>query len=145
MRSRADAVKSVETKGFNPGLIVLLITGGLLSVFLVGNYVLYIYAQKTLPPKKKKPVSKKKIKRERMKQGISAPGDGSAIRIIHSGGFKGRSLRRATPTHSFIMLLLQGREGSLHYHAIRNSVDDWHDSAFNHAKNLHSVATNLTV
>lgn len=71
----ADAVKSVETKGFNPGLVVLLIIGGLLSVFLVGNYVLYIYAQKTIPPKKKKPVSKKKIKRERMKQGVSAPGE----------------------------------------------------------------------
>ncbi|GAB2211003.1 hypothetical protein Droror1_Dr00016293 [Drosera rotundifolia] len=75
LRGTADAVKSVETKGFNLGLIVLLIIGGLLFVFLVGNYVLYIYAQKTLPPKKKKSVSKKKIKRERIKQGVSALGE----------------------------------------------------------------------
>ncbi|CAK9164807.1 unnamed protein product [Ilex paraguariensis] len=74
-----DRVKSVvhngEGKGFNPGLIVLLVVGGLLLTFLVGNYVLYMYAQKTLPPKKKKPVSKKKIKREKLKQGVSAPGE----------------------------------------------------------------------
>ncbi|RWV95205.1 hypothetical protein GW17_00042184 [Ensete ventricosum] len=30
---------------------------------------------KTLPPKKKKPVSKKKLKREKLKQGVSAPGE----------------------------------------------------------------------
>jgi len=54
---------------------VLLIVGGLLLAFLVGNYALYLYAQKTLPPKKKKPISKKKLKRERMRQGVSAPGE----------------------------------------------------------------------
>jgi len=43
--------------------------------FLVGNFVLYTYAQKTLPPRKKKPVSKKKMKKERLKQGVSAPGE----------------------------------------------------------------------
>ncbi|CDP06720.1 unnamed protein product [Coffea canephora] len=64
-----------EAKGFNPGLIVLLLVGGLILAFLVGNYFLYMYAQKTLPPKKKKPVSKKKMKRERLKQGVSAPGE----------------------------------------------------------------------
>lgn len=68
-------VDDVEAKGFNPGLIVLLVVGGLVLTFLIGNYVLYLYAQKTLPPKKKKPVSKKKMKRERLKQGISAPGE----------------------------------------------------------------------
>nr|ABK23880.1 unknown [Picea sitchensis] len=62
-------------RGFNPGLIVLLVVVGVLLVFIVGNYVLYMYAQKTLPPKKKKPVSKKKMKREKLKQGISAPGE----------------------------------------------------------------------
>ncbi|CAA0836481.1 DNA-binding protein S1FA2 [Striga hermonthica] len=67
--------RDFEAKGFNPGLIVLLVVGGLLFLFLVGNYVLYTYAQKTLPPKKKKPVSKKKMKRERLKQGVSAPGE----------------------------------------------------------------------
>ncbi|KAF6134673.1 hypothetical protein GIB67_002074 [Kingdonia uniflora] len=67
--------KAMEAKGFNPGLIVLLVVMGLLLTFLVGNYVLYIYAQRTLPPKKKKPVSKKKMKRERLKQGVSAPGE----------------------------------------------------------------------
>ncbi|KAK9985474.1 hypothetical protein SO802_030425 [Lithocarpus litseifolius] len=65
----------VEAKGLNPGLIVLLIVGGLLLTFLVGNYVLYLYAQKTLPPRKKKPVSKKKMKKEKLKQGVSAPGE----------------------------------------------------------------------
>ncbi|XP_077239493.1 DNA-binding protein S1FA-like isoform X1 [Tasmannia lanceolata] len=64
-----------EVKGFNPGLIVLLVVVGVLLAFLVGNYVLYMYAQKTLPPRKKKPVSKKKMKRERLKQGVSAPGE----------------------------------------------------------------------
>ncbi|XP_061963451.1 DNA-binding protein S1FA isoform X2 [Populus nigra] len=64
-----------EPKGLNPGLIVLLVIGGLLLTFLVGNYVLYSYAQKTLPPRKKKPISKKKMKKERLKQGVSAPGE----------------------------------------------------------------------
>ncbi|KAF8042568.1 hypothetical protein BT93_A1028 [Corymbia citriodora subsp. variegata] len=61
--------------GLNPGLIVLLLVVGILLIFLVGNYVLYVYAQKTLPPKKKKPISKKKMKREKLKQGVSAPGE----------------------------------------------------------------------
>ncbi|XP_059667666.1 DNA-binding protein S1FA-like [Cornus florida] len=68
-------VKDVEAKGFNPGLIVLILVGGLLLAFLIGNYVLYMYAQKTLPPRKKKPVSKKKMKRERLKQGVATAGE----------------------------------------------------------------------
>lgn len=64
-----------EAAGFNPGLIVLLLVMGLLLVFLIGNYVLYYCAQMTLTPKKKKPISKKKMKRERLKQGVSAPGE----------------------------------------------------------------------
>ncbi|GMH30090.1 hypothetical protein Nepgr_031933 [Nepenthes gracilis] len=71
----ASTAGNAEAKGFNPGLMVLLIFVGLLLVFLVGNYLLYMYAQKTLPPRKKKPISKKKMKRERMKQGVSAPGE----------------------------------------------------------------------
>ncbi|CAK9188111.1 unnamed protein product [Ilex paraguariensis] len=70
-----NVVKDAEIKGFNPGLIVLLVVGGLLLIFLVGNYLLYMYAQKTLAPKKKKPISKKKMKREKLKQGVSAPGE----------------------------------------------------------------------
>ena len=70
-----QAVDEVEAKGLNPGLIVLLVVGGLLITFLVGNYVLYTYAQKNMPPKKKKPVSKKKMKRERLKQGVAPPGE----------------------------------------------------------------------
>ncbi|RAL45225.1 unnamed protein product [Cuscuta campestris] len=70
-----NVAKDVEVKGFNPGLVVLLIVGGLVLAFLVGNYLLYRYAQKTLPPKKKKPVSKKKMKKERLRQGVSAPGE----------------------------------------------------------------------
>ncbi|KAA0047276.1 hypothetical protein IC582_020140 [Cucumis melo] len=70
-----NVIRDGEARGFNPGLIVLLVVGGLLFAFLVGNYALYMYAQKTLPPKKKKPVSKKKMKRERLKQGVSAPGE----------------------------------------------------------------------
>ncbi|KAH9613488.1 hypothetical protein KSS87_006377 [Heliosperma pusillum] len=72
---KAQAANEVEAKGINPGLIVLLVIGGLVLTFLIGNYVLYIYAQKNLPPKKKKPVSKKKMKRERMKQGVAPPGE----------------------------------------------------------------------
>ncbi|XP_048127896.1 DNA-binding protein S1FA-like [Rhodamnia argentea] len=67
--------EAADAGGLNPGLIVLLLVVGILLVFLVGNYVLYVYAQKTLPPKKKKPVSKKKMKREKLKQGVSAPGE----------------------------------------------------------------------
>ncbi|XP_027366521.1 DNA-binding protein S1FA-like isoform X1 [Abrus precatorius] len=70
-----NVIKDSSSKGFNPGLIVLLLVVGLLLIFLVGNYVLYTYAQKTLPPRKKKPVSKKKMKKEKLKQGISAPGE----------------------------------------------------------------------
>ncbi|KAA8516530.1 hypothetical protein F0562_016964 [Nyssa sinensis] len=70
-----NVIKDAEVKGFNPGLIVLLLVGGLLLAFLVGNYLLYMYAQKTLPQRKKKPVSKKKMKKERLKQGVSAPGE----------------------------------------------------------------------
>ncbi|KAJ8437184.1 hypothetical protein Cgig2_003813 [Carnegiea gigantea] len=64
-----------SSKRVQSRLIVLLIVGGLVLAFLAGNYALYLYAQKTLPPKKKKPISKKKLKRERMKQGVSAPGE----------------------------------------------------------------------
>ncbi|XP_028775213.1 DNA-binding protein S1FA isoform X2 [Neltuma alba] len=74
-RVQGDMIKKSETQGFNPGLVVLLLVGGLLLTFLVGNYILYSLAQKTLPPRKKKPVSKKKMKRERLKQGVSAPGE----------------------------------------------------------------------
>ncbi|CAH8364088.1 unnamed protein product [Eruca vesicaria subsp. sativa] len=66
---------AAEARGLNPGLIVLLVIGGPLIVFLVANIVLYVHAQKNLPPKKKKPVSKKKLKRERLKQGVSVPGE----------------------------------------------------------------------
>ena len=72
---QGNVIKDADAKGFNPGLIVLLLVVGLLLVFLVGNYALYVYAQKTLPPRKKKPVSKKKMKKERLKQGVSAPGE----------------------------------------------------------------------
>ncbi|KAK6943771.1 DNA binding protein S1FA [Dillenia turbinata] len=68
-------INEAGAKGFNPGLIVLLVVGGLLLIFLVGNYLLFSYAQKTLPPRKKKPVSKKKMKRERLKQGVAPPGE----------------------------------------------------------------------
>jgi hypothetical protein len=47
----------------------------LLLTFLVGNFILYTYAQKNLPPRKKKPVSKKKMKKEKMKQGVQVPGE----------------------------------------------------------------------
>ncbi|XXG55015.1 hypothetical protein AAC387_Pa03g2755 [Persea americana] len=73
-RSKGNVIKN-EVGGFNPGLIVLLVVGGLLLLFLVGNYALYMYAQKTLPPRKKKPISKKKMRKERLKQGVSAPGE----------------------------------------------------------------------
>ncbi|CAK7342986.1 unnamed protein product [Dovyalis caffra] len=74
-QNMGNSIKDAESKGLNPGLIVLLVIGGLVLTFLVGNYVLYVYAQKTLPPKKKKPISKKKMKREKLKQGVSAPGE----------------------------------------------------------------------
>ncbi|GKV12249.1 hypothetical protein SLEP1_g23421 [Rubroshorea leprosula] len=48
-------IYETEARGFNPGLIVLLLVGSLLLIFLVGNHVLYMYAQKTLPPRKTSP------------------------------------------------------------------------------------------
>uniref|UniRef100_J3LXK2 DNA-binding protein S1FA2 n=1 Tax=Oryza brachyantha TaxID=4533 RepID=J3LXK2_ORYBR len=75
----ADSANNVVieevSKGLNPGMIVLLVVATFLLLFFVGNYALYVYAQKTLPPRKKKPVSKKKMKREKLKQGVSAPGE----------------------------------------------------------------------
>ncbi|PAN37973.1 hypothetical protein GQ55_7G129900 [Panicum hallii var. hallii] len=75
----ADSANNViieeVNKGLNPGMVVLLVVASFLLLFFVGNYALYVYAQKTLPPKKKKPVSKKKLKREKLKQGVSAPGE----------------------------------------------------------------------
>ncbi|CAN8254643.1 unnamed protein product [Cochlearia groenlandica] len=59
-----------EAKGLNPGLVVLLVIGVPLVAFLIANYVLYVYAQRKLPTKKKKPVSKKKLK-----QGVPVPGE----------------------------------------------------------------------
>uniref|UniRef100_D6MKH7 Transcription factor n=1 Tax=Lycoris longituba TaxID=272140 RepID=D6MKH7_9ASPA len=70
-----NVIKEEVAKGLNPGVIVLIVVVGLVVLFLGGNYALYIYARKTLPPKKKKPVSKKKLKKERLKQGVSAPGE----------------------------------------------------------------------
>ncbi|MQL94699.1 hypothetical protein Taro_027364 [Colocasia esculenta] len=70
-----NVIREEVAKGLNPGLIVLLFVVGMLLVFFVGNYALYAYAQKTLPPRKKKPISKKKMKKERLKQGVSAPGE----------------------------------------------------------------------
>ncbi|CAN8279115.1 unnamed protein product [Cochlearia groenlandica] len=65
-----------EAKGMNPGLIVLLVVGVPLVAFLIANYVMYVYAQKNLPPrKKKKPISKKKLRREKLKQGVPVPGE----------------------------------------------------------------------
>ncbi|KAL1210005.1 DNA-binding protein S1FA2 [Cardamine amara subsp. amara] len=66
---------AAEAKGLNPGLVVLLVIGGLLVTFLVANYAMYMYAQKTLPQRKKKAVSKKKLKREKLKQGVPVPGE----------------------------------------------------------------------
>ncbi|CAM8913672.1 unnamed protein product [Rhodiola kirilowii] len=39
-------------QGLNAGLIVLIVVVGMLVTFLIGNYVLYVYAQKTLPKEK---------------------------------------------------------------------------------------------
>lgn len=49
-----------KSTGINPGLVVLLVVLGALLIFGVGNYFLYQYAQKNLPPRKKKLKAKKK-------------------------------------------------------------------------------------
>ncbi|PON35304.1 DNA binding protein S1FA [Parasponia andersonii] len=69
-------IKNAKAEGLNARSIVLLIVIGLLLIFLVSNYALYMYAQTNLPPRKKKPPSQKKLKRDRFKQGLSAPGEG---------------------------------------------------------------------
>lgn len=72
---QGNVIREEAAKGLNPAVIVLVVVVGLLLVFFVGNYALYVYAQKNLPQKKKKPVSKKKMRKERLKQGVSAPGE----------------------------------------------------------------------
>ncbi|CAA7398188.1 unnamed protein product [Spirodela intermedia] len=72
---KGNVIREEAARGLNPAVIVLVVFVGLLLVFFVGNYVLYVYAQKNLPQKKKKPVSKKKMRKERLKQGVSAPGE----------------------------------------------------------------------
>lgn len=59
---------------FSTGLIVLLSVGGLLLLFLIGSYALSIYAHKTIPLERKKPVSKKKSRKDRLKHVFPAPG-----------------------------------------------------------------------
>ena len=60
-------------QGFDPSLIVvvfvLIVFGGVLGV----NCILYSRAQRYVDPKPKKRVSKKKLQRERIKQGMPAP------------------------------------------------------------------------
>ncbi|GMN24625.1 hypothetical protein TIFTF001_000640 [Ficus carica] len=68
-------IKNANGKGISAQTIVLLIVAGLVLIFMVGNYALYTYAQKRLPPQKKKPVSMKKLRKEKLKQGVSAPGE----------------------------------------------------------------------
>ncbi|KAJ7551644.1 hypothetical protein O6H91_06G022900 [Diphasiastrum complanatum] len=70
-----EVLKAAKGKGFNPALTVLVVVIGVVLLFVVGNYVLYFYAQRVVPPRKKKPVSQKKLKRERLKQGIPPAGD----------------------------------------------------------------------
>jgi hypothetical protein len=50
---QSNVVIEEVNKGLNPGMIVLLVVASFLLLFFVGNYALYVYAQKTLPPKKK--------------------------------------------------------------------------------------------
>ena len=73
MDKQGNVVKDTEVRGFNPCLIVLLLVARVLLLFIVGNSLLYLYAKKSLPRMKKKPVSKKKMKKENLKQGVSAP------------------------------------------------------------------------
>ena len=49
-----------SSSGFNPRLLFLVFVVGVLLIFFIGNYVLYSYAQKVSPPKKKKILSRKK-------------------------------------------------------------------------------------
>ncbi|XP_073394541.1 DNA-binding protein S1FA-like [Physcomitrium patens] len=64
-----------QSTGINPGLVVLIVVLGALLIFGLGNYFLYQYAQKNLPVKRKKPVSKKKLKKEKLKGGVRPAGD----------------------------------------------------------------------
>nr|GMC89058.1 DNA-binding protein S1FA-like [Ipomoea batatas] len=117
-----DEQKNVVTaKGLNPGMIVLLVIGGLVLAFLVGNYLLYMHAQKTLGPKKKKPVSKKKMKRERLKQetSLSPVLAGSDLHLVSNNGWT--------------LLLGSSLSSSLHFSPFelpKSSLSDSTGSAF---------------
>lgn len=64
----------VEENDNTVTILLTLVLGGLL-LFLVGNTVLYYWAQGQKVPAPKKKVGAKKMKREKLKMGISAPGE----------------------------------------------------------------------
>ena len=60
-------LEALKYTGFNPGLVVGVVVIGGLVIFLVGNYLLWQYAQRFAPVKKKKTLSKKKLLKKQMK------------------------------------------------------------------------------
>ncbi|GBG86217.1 hypothetical protein CBR_g41122 [Chara braunii] len=70
-----EAEASPAGGGFNPTLTVLVVVVGVVLLFVIANCTLYFYANKTLPSRKKKIMSKKKAKREKLKQGLTPAGE----------------------------------------------------------------------
>jgi hypothetical protein len=70
-----QAILRHRSQGLSPGVLVLVVVTGVLLAFFVGNYFLFNYYQKVAPPRKKKPLSKKKLEREKRKQGVNMSGE----------------------------------------------------------------------
>lgn len=74
----ADTAGSAEPKvvdGPSPVPVILFLVLGTVIVFCVVNVALWYYATKNAPPRPKKKLGVKKAKREKLKMGISAPGE----------------------------------------------------------------------
>jgi hypothetical protein len=59
----------------NPVPIILGVTVTVVLIFLVGNVLLWYYAQQNAPPRPKKKLGAKKTKREALKRGLAPAGE----------------------------------------------------------------------
>jgi len=74
-RAGAGAETGNVHEGFNPTLLILIVVVTILLLFLRGQCRHVLLRAKRDAPQKKKPVSKKKMMRERMKRGVAMPGE----------------------------------------------------------------------
>ncbi len=64
----------VEENDYTVTILLTLVVGGLV-LFIVGNTILFYWAQAQKVPAPKKKLGAKKMKREKLKMGVSPPGE----------------------------------------------------------------------